>query len=88
MHARQAEVGWMGLAMGLGGAGSGGRGENIASLSCARLTTAILLVADRAPTARVLCRRAVRNIVKEDAGVPKRKEKTIAIGLQLCGEEI
>lgn len=35
MRARQAEVGWMGLAMGLGGAGSGGRGENIASLSCA-----------------------------------------------------
>lgn len=79
----------MGRAMGLGGAGSGGRGENIASLSCVRrLTTAILLVADRAPTARVLCRRAVRNIVKEDAGVPKRKGKTIAIGLQLCGEEI
>lgn len=34
MQARHAGVGWMGLAMGLGGARSGGRGENIASLSC------------------------------------------------------
>lgn len=79
----------MGLAMGIGGRGIGrpGRKHCVVEL-VRRLTTAILLVADRAPTARVLCRRAVRNIVKEDAGVPKRKEKTIAIGLQLCGEEI
>lgn len=79
----------MGLAMGLGGReiGRPGRKHCVVEL-WVRLTTAILLVAERAPTARVLCRRAVRNIVKEMQECLKEKGKTIAIGLQLCGEEI
>lgn len=51
------------------------------------LTAATLLVAERAPTARVLCRRAFRNILKRCV-VPQMSGETIAIELQLRGGEI
>lgn len=52
------------------------------------LTAATLLEAEMAPTARVLCRRAFRNILEAVLYVPGVGGKTIAIDLQLCGEEI
>lgn len=53
-----------------------------------RLTAATLLVAEMAPTARVLCRRACRNILIGVLYVLELKRKNNCNQLQLCGEEI
>lgn len=51
------------------------------------LTAATLLEAEKAPTARVLCRTAFRNMLR-GVWCLKWLEETIAIGLQLRGGEI